>query len=174
MKKFVDSLGLYCTAVNTDLQTLKNLKNCQVIVHVPGKNHFVVLDELNKDAKAADLSKYTALLISDKPFEKQFAAIPNAKLSTIDGAGYSCTRVLQQAGYLTCLPPSCDQVCTCDGGTTIYALVKGCAYAPSGTCSSTYMLKSITYPCTYDPEIEGCKTTSEGTSAYMRACSSEF
>lgn len=167
MKNFVNGLGLYCQAVNADLQSLKNLKDYQVIVHLSGKNHFAVLDELNKDAKMANFMKYTALLISDKPLEKQFAALPDAQMKTITGAAYACTKLLQEHSETPCPAPvggNCgDQL------YYIYYERWGCQYATSGTCSTSYMIRYQTSPCVYDSVYDACMTT-EWTSYYMRAC----
>jgi len=173
MKEFVNNTGLYCTAVDADIKTLKNLKNCQVILHLPDKNHFVVLDELNKDATPADLSKCAALLISDKPFEKQFAAIPDARLDGITGAAYTCTKVLQYGSETTCTPPVCsDEGCSCDGSYTVSYTVLGCQLASSGTCSSGYQTRYRTCPCAYNGYIDDCQGNGEWTYYYMRACES--
>jgi len=172
MKKFVDNLGLYCTAVNSDLQTLKNLQDCQVIVHLPDKNHFVALDEMNKDLITSNSLKYAALLISDKPFEKQFAAIPETRLSGISGAAYACTKVIQQGGSeydIFCTPPV-DGIC---GGNYVhYWTVMGCQYATSGTCVLGNYVRYQTSPCIYNPVFDWCDTTGEWTYYYTRACAS--
>ncbi|MGB2861966.1 MAG: cysteine peptidase family C39 domain-containing protein, partial [Sedimentisphaerales bacterium] len=58
MKDFVQRSGLYCRAVRTDVQTLKGLSGCQVILHFPKKNHFVALEGIDDEyAWSVDLSK---------------------------------------------------------------------------------------------------------------------
>ncbi|MCK4886861.1 MAG: hypothetical protein KAS96_05695, partial [Planctomycetes bacterium] len=57
MKQFAQSLGLYCQAVTTDLDTLKDLDNCLVILHIPGRSHFVVLESIDdKYVRVIDLA----------------------------------------------------------------------------------------------------------------------
>ena len=87
IKQFAQGLGLYCRAVKTDIQTLKSLSGCQVILHIPGKKHFVVLGAIddkyvwtvdlsgNKfyyrtdiDFFGMDWTDGTALLISNQPY----------------------------------------------------------------------------------------------------------
>ncbi len=48
MKQFVSGLDLHCLAAKTDLGMLKNLTNCYAILHLPGENHFVVLDHIDE------------------------------------------------------------------------------------------------------------------------------
>ncbi len=179
MKKFVDNLGLYCSAVNADLQTLKNSKDCQVILNIPDKNHFVVLDEISDDVRVLDplsgkiyggidLSKCAALLISDKPFEIQFAAIPDARLRTITGAiGFSCTKVLQEEGYTLCPPPADG---FCPGNAISYEGRLGCELAASGYCNLIEQPRSWSYPCKYDDGYGYCSYTLPPTVTYMLAC----
>jgi len=94
MKQFAQQLGLYCRAVTTDIDTLRGLDNCQVILHIPGKKHFVVLESIdNNFVRIIDLTKDkfyyrtdinffgmdwpdgVALLISDEPIAGEFAQI---------------------------------------------------------------------------------------------------
>jgi len=198
MKKFVNNTGLYCTAVDADIKALKNLKNCRVILHLPDKNHFAVLDEIGDGVRVldpisgkiygvTDLSKCAAILISDKPFEKQlacgetslasgrshgpiggFAAIPDARLQTIAGAlGFTCTKVIQTAGEQPCTPPVGT---VCPGSYIWYFERYGCQLASSGSCSSTYLPRSKSCYCAYDNEYEMCVWSEEWTYTYMRAC----
>ncbi len=60
MKQFAEDLGLYCRAVKTDIQTLKSLTGCEVILHIPGKKHFVVLESVDdENVRIIDLAKNT-------------------------------------------------------------------------------------------------------------------
>jgi len=88
MKQFAESRGLYCRAVKTDIKTLKGLYGCQVILHIPGKNHFVVLAGIDSEYVwsidlandnffyrtdvnffGMDWTEDTALLVSNHPIQ---------------------------------------------------------------------------------------------------------
>ncbi|GAI38229.1 unnamed protein product, partial [marine sediment metagenome] len=90
MKQFAQDLGLFCRAVKTDIQTLRDLDGCQIILHIPSENHFVVLAGIdNEYVRTIDLASNqfyyrtdlaffgmdwtegTALLISNQSIELQ-------------------------------------------------------------------------------------------------------
>jgi hypothetical protein len=185
MKQFAQDLGLHCRAVKLDIKTLKNLDGCEVIQHIPKKNHFVVLEGIDNEYVygidlandnfyyrtdlrcGMDWTKGTALLVSNTPIEGKFDDIDDVELQTIiGGSGYSCTNLLQEydVGY-------CDYVgWGCDGSYEEYYERWGCESAPSGSCSSSRMISSEESPCIEDPYNPfGCDT-GEWTSYYMRAC----
>jgi len=189
MKEFSQKLGLYCRAVRTDIQTLKELYGCQAILHIPGKNHFVVLGEIDHEyVRSIDLAsnsffyrtdinffdmdwaKGTALLVSDKPIQIQgnFTEIDDARLrNIIGGLGYACTNLLQQYNVIFCTYIGG----LCEGYYEEYYTRYGCAAAESGSCSASRMLRYKESPCInhpYDPY--GCYITGEWTFYYMRAC----
>ena len=189
MKEFVQGLGLYCRAVKTDLQTLKSLDGYEVILHIPGKNHFIVLGDIdheyvwtidlanNKFFYRTDLSFFgmdwtegTALLISNKPIQIQgnFAENEGARLhNIIGGEGYTCTRLLQEYDVVYCSIVGCE----CWGYYQIYFERWGCEPAPSGSCSTSRMVRYIASPCINDPyNPYACYITCEWTYYYMRAC----
>ncbi len=57
MKQFVERTGLYCRAVKLDINALQKLDGCEVILHIPGKNHFVVLGDIDdRRVSSIDLS----------------------------------------------------------------------------------------------------------------------
>ena len=101
LKQFAQSLGLYGRVVKTDLAGLENLGTAMAILHIPGKNHFVVLDRVDDQfVWLVDLSNRkfyyrqsvhffplewtegTALLLSDRPISGQFAEIPDTSSRT--------------------------------------------------------------------------------------------
>jgi len=187
MKRFAQSLGLYCRAVTTDINMLMNLQNCQVILHIPGKKHFVVLESIddgyariidlandkfyyrtNIDFFGMDWTDGTALLLSGNSLQDQFTEIPDSELGDIVGAsGYTCTRLLQEYSVTYC-----DQVGGECGGIYIeYYTRYGCEAAESGSCSMSWFLRCKTSPCIEDPyDPLACTVTGEWTCYYMKAC----
>jgi hypothetical protein len=187
MKQFVQGLGLYCRAVKTDVRMLKSLHGCQVILHIPGKKHFVALEAIddkyvwtidlasNKfyyrtdiDFFGMDWTEGTALLISNSPITGEFTEIDNQQLQTITGAtGYSCTRLLQTYNVVYCE----YAFETCWGIYQVYFTRYGCELAETGSCSSTRMIRYKETPCILDPyDLFACTVTGEWTCYYMRAC----
>jgi hypothetical protein len=186
MKQCAQGLGLYCRAVKTDIQTLKNLSGCEAILHIPGKNHFVVLGYVdhshvwtidlsdNKFLYRTDLNFFeldwtegVALLVSDQPIEIQgsVAEIGDVQLeNTVGGDGYTCTRLLQLYDILLC-----DYVMgQCGGWYELYYERYGCEAAASGSCTGSRMIRFREAPCFN--RIDGTCDIGEWTFYYMRAC----
>lgn len=189
MKEFVQSLSLYCKAVKTDIQTLKNLYGCQAILHIPAGNHFIVLEHIdteyvwtidlasNKFYSRIDIDFFdmdwsggTVLLISNQPIQLQsnFTELGDDQLNNIVGsAGYSCTRLLQKYNVIFCEYMAGG----CDGYYQEYYTRWGCQSAPSGSCTGSSMLRYIEAPCIVNPyDPYQCELTGEWTCYYMRAC----
>jgi hypothetical protein len=190
MKYFLQGLGFNCRAVKTNIDTLKKLNGCKAILHFPGKNHFVVADRIDDryiwitDLSSAkfydhteisffdmDWSDGTTLLVSKQPIQGDFNEISSGQLANITGgAGYSCTRLLQQQSVIFCssVPGSCGGKCY------DYSLRYGCEAAESGSCSSSRVIKYKSSPCTQDPEFpDSCTDTGVWTSYWMMACPKE-
>lgn len=187
MKQFATSLGLYCRAVTTDINTLRDLQNCQVILHIPGKKHFVVLESIddgyvriidlandkfyyrtNIDFFGMDWTQGTALLLSSNSLQGQFTEIADSALGNIIGAsGYTCTRLLQTYHVIYCT----ELGGLCDGVYVVYWTRYGCEAAESGSCSMSWFLRCKTSLCIEDPYYPlACTVTGEWTSYYMKAC----
>jgi len=187
MRQFAQSKGLYCRAVKTDIKTLKGLYGCQVILHIPGKNHFVVLADIDReyvwcidlandkfyyrtdiDFFGMDWTEGTALLVSNQPIKGNFTEIDDDQLGSIIGAaGYTCTRVLQTYNVIFCD----DLFGMCGGKYQVYFTRYGCEAAASGSCSGRSMLRYKETPCIEDPyDPLACTVTGEWTCYYMRAC----
>lgn len=187
MKQFAQQLGLYCRPVTTDIETLKSLDDCQVILHIPSKKHFVVLESIdNSFVRIIDLTKDkfyyrtdvnffgmdwpdgVALLISDKTIAGEFTEINEAELANITGgAGYTCTRLLQEYGVIFCEYVGGQ----CEGYYQIYFPRWGCESAESGSCSMTWMWRIAVCPCIEDPyNPNDCIVNGEWRFYYMRAC----
>lgn len=188
MKRFAQGLGLYCRAVKLDIKTLKSLDGCEVILHIPKKNHFVVLGDIDDRYVCSidltndkfyyhtdvgffgmDWTEGTALLISNQPIQIQdnFIEIKQIQLRTmIGGAGYSCTRLLQEYNVIYCTYAFGE----CWGYCEVYLTRYGCEAAESGSCSSSRMLRYVESPCILNYYLDGCTITGEWTYHYTRAC----
>jgi hypothetical protein len=190
MKNFVQRLGLYCRVVRTDVQTLKSISGCQVILHFPKGSHFVALEGIDDEfAWSVDLSKDkfyyrtdlnfmdmdwtdgTALLISDRPIQLQanITEIADSQLSSLTGGyGYTCTYLLQEYHIIYCSNPI---VGYCMGMYEGYVTRYGCEAAESGTCTEERMVRSAESPCIVNPyDPYNCTITGEWIFFYMRAC----
>ncbi|MBN2270300.1 MAG: hypothetical protein JXN61_06785 [Sedimentisphaerales bacterium] len=189
MKAFAEGLGLYCRAVKTDIQTLKMLGGCQVILHMPGKKHFVVLGAIGNDSVwtidltgntflcRTDLSFFgldwtegTALVISDEPVDLpgDYTELDESRLeSIVGGEGYSCTRVLQLQYWVYCImgPTGCED------WYEFHPKRLGCQAAASGTCPEYWLERYREAPCVDSPYYPG-EMCEIGTwdLYYMRAC----
>ncbi|MDD5326867.1 MAG: cysteine peptidase family C39 domain-containing protein [Phycisphaerae bacterium] len=185
MKQFAQGLGLYCRAVKTDIRTLKSLQGCQVILHIPGKKHFVVLGAIddkyvwtidlasrkfygrtNIDFFGMDWTEGTALLISNNAVEGRFAEIEERELSNINGAsGYQCNVLRQEDNVILC-----DFVGgECGGVYRVFYERWGCGLAESGSCSQSPMVRYEKSPC-IEYSIYSCDVAEEWTAYYMMAC----
>lgn len=187
LKEFSQGLGLNCRAVATNTEGLKNLANCKAILHIPRKNHFVVLDSIdskyvwiidlstnkfyyNTDVEFFDLdwTDGTALLVSNQAILGQFTDLTDAQIQTIIGAaGYSCTKLLQDYHIVECT--YLEGLCV--GQYEEYFTRWGCQADVSGSCSTSTLLRYHTTPCINDPNNpSSCTGTGEWTNYYMRAC----
>ncbi len=189
MKQFAQDLGLFCRAVKTDIQTLRDLEGCEVILHIPGKNHFVVLGSIDDEyVRVVDLASNkfyyrtdinffgmgwtegTALLISNQPIQLQgdFTEIDDDQLGNIIGAvGYTCTRLLQEYDVIYCSYVGGE----CLGNYYVFFERWGCEAAESGSCRGSRMIRYAKTPCINDPYNPfACDVTGEWTCYYMRAC----
>ncbi len=186
MKYFLQGFGFYCRAVNTDIDTLKNLKGCRAILYFPGKNHFVVIDHVDDryvwtiDLSSGkfydrteisffdmDWSNGTALLVSKQPIQSDFNEIGGDRLTNIIGSGYACTHLIQQYSVIFCE----ELAGVCGGKYYVYYPRYACESADSGSCSSTKLLRYKTSPCVNDTEIiDACTVTGVWTCYYIMAC----
>jgi hypothetical protein len=187
IKQFAQGLGLYCRAVKTDIKTLKSLYGCKVILHIPGKKHFVVLEAIddkyvwtvdlasNKFYYRTDINFFEmdwtdgiALLISNSPIAGEFTEIDESELGNITGAsGYQCNILRQEYNVIFC-----DYIGgECGGEYKVFFTRWGCGPAESGSCSQTKMVRYKKSPCILDPyDLYNCDVTGEWTVYYMQAC----
>ena len=190
MKDCVQRRGLYCRAVRTDVQTLRNMSGCRAILYFPGKNHFVALEGIdNQFAWSVDLAKDkfyyrtdinflgmdwtdgTALLISDRPIQLHgnSTEIAESQLGEIvGGSGYTCTHLLQEYNIILCSQPLPG---VCIGTYECYLKRYGCESAPSGSCTDERLCRCAECPCIENPYIpDDCSVTGEWIFFYMWAC----
>ena len=187
MKEFVHRQGLYCRAVRTDTETLKTLTDCQVILHIPHKNHFVLLGDIDSESiwtidiagrkfcyradvsfLGMDWTDGTALLISDAPITGAFDDIDDSGLVNITGrAGYTCTSLLQESAVSFCYwsgyycPNSSYQY---------YPERWGCEEAESGMCWDDRKLALAECQCRPNEYETDCETYGAWSFNFMTAC----
>ncbi|MHC4115950.1 MAG: cysteine peptidase family C39 domain-containing protein, partial [Planctomycetota bacterium] len=186
MKEFVHGQGLHCRAVKTDIRTLRGLTDCQVILHLPAKSHFVLVGDID-DASVwcidlasrrfcyqADINFFdmdwtegTALLISDTPITGAFNDIDDGRLEKIaGGVGYSCTNLLQEDDYWTCDTSGGG----CWGAYEYYPERWGCEEAETGMCIDSSMLGLAECACVFDSQEIDCEIDGYWHFYYMTAC----
>jgi len=189
LRQLAQGHGLYSRAVKTDLDTLRGLDGCRAILHLQGRNHFVVLAQADEervwlvdltrsrflyhlDAEAFTHGEWTAgvaLLVSRRPIgaDPRLIDIPDTELRTLVGAtGYSCTDQCQY-GYTV----YCDQInWICVGNYYIFWDMYCCKEAPSGVCTNQYLERARKSPCINDlfrPYL--CDVTGQWTIYYTHA-----
>ncbi len=189
MKNFAQNLGLNCRAVRTDLETIRSIGNCQVILYFPGKKHFVVLESIDSEyVRIVDLasrkfyyrteasffdmdwSTGIALIISDSTIEANLQDLDYNELNNIAGAveGYTCTKLLQEYKYILCQFVGEE----CYGYYKTYWPLYGCEAAPSGSCSTSWFIRLSKWPCVEDIEDPwSCTVTGDVINYWVRACS---
>ena len=187
MQQYADSIGLNSAAVKTDIQTLKDLGDYQVIVHLPQQNHFVVLGEMDgRYVRLIDLSSNrfyyrqsierfnsvwdgTAMLVTKGSVSARgnLAKIDNGSLKRIVGAcsGEQCTTSCSSSGDSGCVEVAGD----C-GGHTITFSRTCCGSAESGNCSESSMIYKKHEDCETDPIEGGCEGQGDWESFTMQAC----
>jgi hypothetical protein len=184
MKKFVQRQGLYCRAVKLDINSLSKLRGCEAILHLPERNHFVVLGEIddryvgsidlasNRFYYRTDISFFgmnwtdgVALLISNRPIniEGGVTEISNTQLRNITGGnGWQCIELLQEFDVEFC-------GYGCSGSFEYYPERWGCDYVGTGYCAHSAYTRMEESPCIKD-RYGGCTITGEWTDYYTWAC----
>ncbi|MHC4362309.1 MAG: cysteine peptidase family C39 domain-containing protein [Planctomycetota bacterium] len=196
LRQFAQTMGLRCLAAKTNIQTLKNLKNCQAILHFPEPGHYAVLAYIdeeyawiidldnNKFFYRIDLEGFmldwrdgVALLLSNTPLNVKgdVTELSDSELHTIIGSAgagfgdFSCTDRIQQYDVQLCPMPVFG---LCGGRYRQWFCLCGCESNPEGgICTGTAMLGKIWSPCINDPEDPlACIITGEWFPQYIRAC----
>jgi hypothetical protein len=185
MKQFVERQGLYCRAVQLDIEALKKLEGCEAILHIPGKNHFIVLGDIddryvssidlannkfyyrtNVSFFGMDWTEGIALLISNQPINIQgtYTEIANTQLQNITGGnGWQCIDLIQEEDFWLCTEVGWE----CDGYLEYWPERWGCEYVGSGYCAHSAYLRKVEAECLNFPW--GCDY-GEWTFYYMWAC----
>jgi hypothetical protein len=196
VKQKLEQAGLYCQAVQTDLETLRGLSNCGIIVHLPNQKHYLVVDRIDsRSVWTIDLSSRkfywkwriedfvrdwkdgTALLVADTPtrLPTQLHTLSPMQLYEIVGGdgdlfeNYSCTQKIQEDDWIPCPMPI--------GGTICYGLLYvfyprfGCVEDENGGfCEGRPMDGMDVSPCLTDPYEFGSCTLGDFHTTYIRAC----
>jgi hypothetical protein len=189
MKEFAQGLGLFCRAVKTDIQTLRDLEGCEVILHIPSENHFVVLAGIDNEYVwtidlasnqfyyrtdlnffGMDWTEGTALIISNQDIELQgnFTEIDDVQLTGIlgsDSMGYKCDLLLQEYGYIPCSHVGGE----CLGYYYEFYRRWGCIRAQAGNCKNYLLPRYAKSLCIEDPP-DDCTVTGDWITYYMLAC----
>ncbi len=186
MKEFAQRQGLHCRAVKTDIETLKGLSGCEAILHIPKKNHFVTLGDIDSEYVwsidlasrrfcyrtdiglfGTDWSEGTALLISDSPITDKLNDIDDGRLQTITGGtGFTCTNLLQEYDYM---------LCSYIGGYSCSSYYYwperwGCEEAQSGMCIDSLMLSLAKCHAVLSSDEMSCEIDGNWEFGYMMAC----
>ncbi|HOQ05317.1 MAG TPA: cysteine peptidase family C39 domain-containing protein [Anaerohalosphaeraceae bacterium] len=197
VKQKLEQAGLYCLAVQTDIQTLQGLSDCGIIVHLPNQKHYLIVDKIDGGSVwtidlssrkfywkwriadfVRDWKEGTALLVADSPtrLPTQIKTLEPTRLYEIVGGDgelyetYSCTQKIQEDDWIPCPMPI--------GGTLCYGLLYvfypryGCVEDENGGfCEGRPMDGMDVTPCLTDPlEYGSCVITSEWHTTYIRAC----
>ena len=191
MANFVRNANMYCQAVKTDIGFLQELNDCQAILYLPSKKHFVLLGgfdgekvwlmdlSANKICYPMRLREFQSLwregislLISDGRIELgEGIAVLNDQdqQRCIGSGGFTCTNKINNFDVQLCTYVT---EVTCGGIYRMYYDRYGCE--PSGTessCSGEKMVKSIYAHCVNDPfDPAMCTTVAECYFDYVRAC----
>jgi hypothetical protein len=155
LKGKLEETGLYCAAVETSLESLREITGCQIILHLEDNSHYVIMDRIDdanvwtidltsrkvywKTPISQFLQQWTrgvALIVSDIP---QTSNIGGTPISASDqqqifggdstGTTYSCSDLIQQKSYLLC-PKATGLVC--NGRYYTYWDRYGCIADPNG------------------------------------------
>jgi len=181
MKDMAINLGLNARAVRTDVEGLKNLNGCQAILHIPGRNHFVALADIDDSHVwcvdlasdrfcyqasihflGMDWTEGTVLLVSDRAIPNGFTEIADTELQAISGgSGYECSEQLQEDDVYYCTG-------FCEGTYEYYPERWGCEATESGMCIMDLFLSCAQAACLNNWRT-GCYT-GEWYFYYMYAC----
>ena len=194
MKQLASEMNLHSRAVRTNINTLRNLQNCYAILHLPTKNHFVVLDRIDDenvwlidldrnrfyfpiptDVFRLDWPAGTALLMSKNEINlqegiKEIGEISLGKIVGADSFGnYSCTQSLQKTDIRLCQEMIAG---SCNGKYRMYSARYGCKMAVSGgSCTGSRMIGSVWSDCVEDiSDPTECDENGEFYTQYINAC----
>ncbi|MEN6576946.1 MAG: cysteine peptidase family C39 domain-containing protein [Phycisphaerales bacterium] len=185
LKQSARKLGLYASVATADLATLRTLGTTKAILHLPAKNHFVVLDRVddqfvwlvdlssknfyyrvNVHLFPMDWSAGTALLISDQPLARQLPELSDVAAKEIAAGWWTCNTLYQEWHFTGC---ESEWYVYCEGYLTYYYERWVCGWVESGTCPTSVKVRYEESPCVLDPVV-WCQITGMWTAYVMRAC----
>lgn len=193
LRQTLQEAGLHCDSVSLDLDSLKELNNCKVILHLSASNHYVVLDRIDdNDVWYVDLTSRkfywkksirdflmewtngTALIVSENPVSIPVASklLSNQIELNIRGGdfgSYSCTEVIQEDIDIVCPQPIGS---LCIGCYYKYEKRYGCVEDESGgTCYGTGMPGYLYSRCSIKTSNwTECEINGNWLSRDIRAC----
>jgi hypothetical protein len=195
LRQFARQLGFHCLTVRTDVQGLKRLSgDCKAILHLPGPNHYVVLEAVNDkyvwitdldsskfhyrkklDDFDLDWSKDAALLVANEPigWQTAFTPIADSELQEIAGGlpDYSCTDLIQNYRIIQC-PAMRFGICL--GSYRQFWARYGCEEDEAGgSCTTTNppLPGNTECPCIEDIDNPSfCEVNDNWRTQYIRAC----
>jgi hypothetical protein len=179
-----EKLGLHSLAVKAEIISLSKMKDCQIILHLPKENHYVVfggIDNGNVRLINLDSNKFyytksieqftqdwqgTAMIVSKQNLNgADFALLVQNELEQIFGAATcsACNTQIQSSGDIPCVPVGSY----CSSHRITYART-GCGNASSGSCSSSSMIGGMQESCTNNGG--SCSGNGNWTSYNISAC----
>jgi len=183
VRQLIQDLGLYCKAIRTDdPATLRDFGPAKAILHIPEKNHVVVVDSVDdQHVQIVDLSdsKFSyvqntdsfnrvwsqglALLVSSTPIPEVYTSVDDARLyAAIGQTGWSCTKVAQEDDWFLC-------PWDCNGYFSYYWKRYVCEPAQHGTCDEQVYVRYQDSACVVDP-VRVCTVDGMWYYNYMPAC----
>jgi hypothetical protein len=192
LKHAVQNLGLHCRVVATNVETLKQLNDCVAILYLSGRQHFVVLDRIDKryvwliDLTStrmyyridtalfpADWPQGIALLVSDRSIDGAFGDLSDTTAKSILGAasGWSCTYLLQEYDLVTCEEVSNS----CIGYQWENYEILDCEPTISGLCGdSDYIMRQQIWQCENEPSTPQCDRSTWSYQFYTWSCIPDY
>ncbi|HOM61229.1 MAG TPA: cysteine peptidase family C39 domain-containing protein [Anaerohalosphaeraceae bacterium] len=196
LKQNLERAGLYCLAVQTDIDALREVSGCGIIVHLPKLQHYVIVDRVDeRSVWTIDLSSRkfywkwriadfvrdwkegTALLVADAPtrLPSRMRMLEPMRLYEIWGGDgseyedYSCTEKIQAEDWIPCPQPIGGFLC--NGLLYLFYERYGCAEDETGGfCEGVPMGGTTASPCVNDPYYQGFCKVSVWYITYIRAC----
>lgn len=171
MQSLAQSLGFNCRAVQTDIPGLAQYPGCRIILHLPEKDHCLVLDHMDdEDVWCVDLSSDrfyypisidrfgllwaagTALVLSARPIPVNDSVAvlthPCASAIIAGAPAGTCTRVIQEENVEYCPPPP-----DCSGAFVYWFRIVQCEWdvnAPHACSNNIRKQSKLSIPCVYD------------------------
>ena len=190
MKRFVDKRGAHCRAIKTDIASLVTTArsaDCQIILYLPGNQHFIVLDspdrdnfrivdlasrrfyyQAQRDVLERDWSTGVALLLSRDVLVGEFRDLDDEEMGAIAGAaeGMSCTDQVRWYSELLC--NDFGGICSGWAGFT-WPRWRCETGQPGDSCSHIQHCEYTISPCVMEDLID-CGVTGNWSYGWIEAC----